>query len=305
MTNNTTATGRKVLAATAIIAGLLCIAVIPKIAMNAQAVILLNVYNFVEQAGNPALMAAPKMVTFWYPFWSVMTMIAGTILLLLAAPIYRNEYWARPIALGLLAIPCVAGAGLIGPIVKFAIDHIMSAVGIMGLGLIPFLIMLLYEKSSGKLKVINFVVFMALGLTAAWNFGNFHGGFRILWSFLIASPKYMIYSYAIGTPVALIGVVMAMLGIPLLAGRSRKGYWLCVSANALFVVGTGTIMLGNPQTLEFYVGTAAGLITLILLLSPKIGGQLVDHKPLLSLNPSSKSSLSNPVVEGNTSVHSQ
>lgn len=283
MTNNTTATGCKVMAITAVIAGLYCIAAIPKIAMNAQGVILLNVYKFVEEAGNPALMAAPKMVTFWYPFWSVLTMVAGIILILLAGSIYRNEYWARPIALGLLAIPCVAGAALIGPIVKFATPYITSSVAIMTLGLIPFLIILLYEKSPGKLKVINFVVFMALGLTAAWNFANFHGGFRILWSFLITSPKYMIYSYAIGTPVILIGVVLAMVGIPLLAGRSRKGYWLCVTANALFTVGTGTVMLGNPQTLEFYVGTAAGLLTLILLLSPKIGGQLVDHKPLLSV----------------------
>lgn len=285
MTNNTSATGRKVMALTVIIAGLICIGVIPKLAMNAQAVILLNVYKFVEQSGNPALMAAPKMVTFWYPFWSALTMVAGTILIFLAGSINRGEYWSRPIALGLLAIPCVAGAGLIGPIVKFATDHMMYAVAIMVLGLIPFLIILLYEQSSNKLKAINFVVFMAIGLTAAWNFGNFHGGFRILWSFLITDPRYMIYSFAVGTPVVLIGVILAMVGIPLLAGRSRKGLWLVASANALFIVGTGTIMLGNTQTLEFYVGTAAGLLTLLLLLSPKIGGQLVDHKPLLSLSP--------------------
>lgn len=285
MTNNTTVSGRKVMAITAIITGLISITVIPKLAMNAQGVILLNVYKFVEQAGNPALMSAPKMVTFWYPFWSALSMIAGTILILLAGAINRGEYWARPIALGLAAIPCVAGAALIGPIVKFATDHIMNSVAMMVLGLIPFLIILLWEQSSGKEKAINFVVFTAIGLTAAWSFANFHGGFRILWSFLITDPRYMIYSYAVGTPVALVGVILALVGLPLLAGRSRKGLWLVAIANALFIVGTGTILVGNPQTTEFYVGVAGGLITLLLLLSPKIGGQLVDHKPLLTLSP--------------------
>lgn len=298
MTNNTTASGRKVMAITAVIAGLLCITVIPKLAMSAQGVILLNVYKFVEASGNPALMAAPKMVTLWYPFWSVLCMVAGTILILLAGAIYRNDYWARPIALGLLAVPCIAGAGLIGPIVKFATDHMMNAVYMMILGLIPFLIILLWEKSSGKLKVINLVVFLLVGFSAAWNFADFHGGFRILWSFLITDPRYVIYHFALGSPVSFIGVILSMVGIPLLAGRSQKGYWLVVSANALFVVGTGLVALNNLQTLEYWVGAATGLIALILMLSPKIGGQLVDHKPLLSLKPvvSDKESHSLPIV---------
>lgn len=298
MTNNTTASGRKVMAITAVISGLLCITLIPKLAMSAQGVILINAYKFVAASGNPAIMAAPKMVTFWYPFWSVLSMVAGTILILLSGAIYRNDYWARPIALGLLAIPCVAGAALIGPIVKFATEHIMNSVAMMILGLIPFLIILLWEKSSGKSKAINFVVFLVIGLTAAWNFADFHGAFRIVWSFLITDPRYMLYTYTLGSATTLIGVILAMVGIPLLAGRSQKGYWLVVSANALFVVGTGLIAIGDPGTLEYYIGVAGGLIAIILLLSPKIGGELVDHKPLLSLKPvvTDKESHSMPIV---------
>ncbi len=289
MTNNTTATGRKVMSITAFVFGLIFIGLVPKMAMDAQAVILMNVYKFIEAAGNPALMAAPKMVTFWYPFWSAFTMMAGVVLILIAGSINRGEYWARPIALGMTAIPCIAGAALIGPIVKFALTHIMTSVSMMLLGLIPFLIILLYEQASMRIKSINFFVFMAIGLTTAWNFGNFHGGFRIMWSFIINDPRIVVQSFAVGTGVMLVGVILAMVGIPLLAARTRAGWWLLVTANGFFFVGTGRVLIGNLQTLEFYVGTAAGLIVLALLLSPKIGGQLVDHRPLLSLKPMDES----------------
>ncbi|MFA5535596.1 MAG: hypothetical protein WDA53_00295 [Bacillota bacterium] len=288
MTNNTTAGQRKIGAITAIVGGLICIFVIPKLAMNAQGVILLNAYKFIAEAGNPAIVAAPKMVTFWYPFWSALSIIAGVILLLLAGPINRGDYWARPFALGMAAIPCISGAALIGPMVKFATDYVMNAVAMMTLGLIPFLMILLLEKASGKQKAISIVVFMALGLTAAWNFANFHGAFRILWSLLMTDPRYMGYSNAIGTPIVIVGVFLALVSIPLLAGRTVKGYWLAVIANALFAVGTGTILTGNYYQAEFYVGTAAGLFTLLLLLSPKIGGTLVDRRPLLSLGSAAK-----------------
>jgi len=278
MQNKTTSTGRFVIVLVVVIAGILLLTLLPSLGMKSMDGVINGAYMKIEKSGNLALVAAPKLVKFFFPFWSGLGMVAGAALLLLAYPIYRGEKWGRPLALGMLAIPSVAGAYMLGPIMFFADKVLWISAVFMLVGLIPYFIVLLYEQNSGKQKTINFFIFTLLGVTAAYNFGNGHSSLRQLMSGLIQDPKTVDHSWALGVVVNWVGVILVLVGIPLLAGRMRAGWWLSTIGIFALFFGTGQLFLGHPSTIEFIVGTSMALVTLILLVMPSIGGTLVDLK---------------------------
>lgn len=278
MQNKTTPTGRLVMVLIVVIAGILLITLLPSLGMKSMDGVLNGAYMKIDKTGNPALLAAPKLVKFFFPFWSGLGMVAGAALLLLAYPIYRGEKWGRPLALGMLAIPSVAGAYMLGPIMFFAKDALWISALFMLVGLIPYFIVLLYEQNSGKQKTINFFIFTLLGVTAAYNFGNGHSSLRQLMSSLIENPKAVDHSFALGVVVNWVGVILILVGIPLLAGRMRSGWWTATIGIFAMFFGTGQLFLGHTSTVEFIVGTSMAIVTLILLIMPSIGGTLIDLK---------------------------
>jgi len=275
MRNNTTSTGRSVMAFVALIAGILLIFLVPDFGTKAMDAVLKGYEVKITKVPDPSLLVpAAKLVTFFFPFWSALCMVAGTALVLLSLPIYRGEYWARPIALGLLAIPSIAGAYMLGPIMFFAKGAISASLIIALTGLIPYFIILLYEKTSISEKLTNFFVFTMLGVTAAYNWGNAHSSLRQLW----ARPESSVvdHAFSLGIVVNWTAVILVLIGIPLLAARKQSGWWLATIGSLSLLIGTGTLYLGHSNVTEFLVGTLMALVTVTLLLIPKISGLLID-----------------------------
>ena len=73
-----------------------------------------------ESLSNAALLELTVwLVTFFFPFWSVLSLVAGIALLVIAKDLYNGEKWARGLALLCLAIPSMGGAYMIVPWMNF------------------------------------------------------------------------------------------------------------------------------------------------------------------------------------------
>ncbi|MBC8503251.1 MAG: hypothetical protein H8D34_00195, partial [Chloroflexi bacterium] len=95
----------------------------------------------------------------FFPVWGGMTVAAGLALLLVAKGLYDGEAWARPAAVGLLAIPSITGAYFSGPVMFFAL-----------IGLVPYFSVLLWgQPGAGGAKTGWFFLFLVFG-------GEWEGG---------------------------------------------------------------------------------------------------------------------------------
>ncbi|MCJ7700791.1 MAG: hypothetical protein MUO62_04340, partial [Anaerolineales bacterium] len=124
------------------------------------------------------------LVSFFYPFWGTMTVLAGIAVFGVAKALYKGEAWARGVALVCLAVPSMGGAYMIVPWMNFVGSKeggFPPAVLIMMIGLIPFFAILLADKGDMKQKFVDFCAFMMLGVTAAYSFANGHAAFRVLY----------------------------------------------------------------------------------------------------------------------------
>jgi len=276
MRNNTTPTSRSVMALVALIVGILLITLVPASGMRAMDAILKGYEVKITAVPDPSqLLPASTVVAFFFPFWTALCMVAGAALIVLSAPIYRGEYWARPIALGLLAVPSIAGAYMFGPTFFFAKDAISDPLIIGLTGIVAYFIILLYEKSSVSEKVINFFVFLMLGAACAYNWTIGHASLRLLWA--NPDPNVVDHAYALGIVVNWTAVLLVMIGIPLLAARKPAGWWLCTVGSFAMFVGSGTLLLAYPDVMDFQAGTLIALVTCILLFIPKISRLMIDN----------------------------
>jgi len=210
--------------------------------------------------------------------WIGLTMLAGVALLILVRPIYRGDYWARPLALGMLAIPSITAAFMFGPVMNSS-KHLAGVDAIILLiGLIPYLIVLLSEQSSGKDKAANTTIFLLLGILIAFAFTNGFSALHELNSRV--DPKFYegeYFMYAVLFPVIWLGCAAAIVGIPLLAGRSKTGWWMVTLGVVAMVLGLAAFSIVNPNA--FYIGNLSlALVVLVLLLLPGVGGRLIDEK---------------------------
>jgi hypothetical protein len=292
MVNNTTPGGHRFMALVACIAGLLSIIVVPELGMRVANIVTKNASMVIQMLNRPALVAAPKLVSFWYPFWSGLCVIAGTVLLLVGLPIYRGEKWGRPLALGALVIPSVFGIYAFWPITFFsrevfgeialgqmsffAKELLVFPATIAVIGILPFFIILFLEKSSVNNKLVKFLVFGLLGITTSLSFMNGHTAMRMLWSNIIADPQIIDKALAVGTVVNWVAVIVIIVGIPLLAGRMRTGWFLCIMGSLAMLMGTGTLLAGYWGTWDFRIGTALTIVSFILLVMPGVSTRLVD-----------------------------
>lgn len=277
MRNDTTPKGRLIMAIVALLAGLIIIFGIPNISIKVMDSILKSLDAKILQTNDPTLISAKTVFTFFFPFWTGLTVVGGALLLLLALPIYRGEKWARPIALVLLAVPAILGAYMFGPIMFFAKPLIAYAGIVAMLGLIPYFIILLCEKSSTSDKLINFLLFLFIGIETAYSFTNGHSSLRMFLGWAEGAARTTeYYLYAFGIPVIWFGVLMAIVGIPLYAGRRNSGWWLVTGGSFIMLLGTIIFYLAKPNG-WFTTGIALTLISFILLLIPSIGGRPISE----------------------------
>lgn len=276
MQNNSTQMQRLIIVVVMIISAILMLTILPAGVIKASGNVLVGAYAKYEILQLPLIITAPTMIKFFFPLWASLSMVAGAIALFLAVPVYRGEKWARPLALGTFAIPSIAGAYMLGPIIYFSVDQIYISITYMAIGMISYFVILLGEVSPLITKLKNFVFFALLGVTIAFTFANAHTALRMQMAMYLHDPTNMDKTYPLGVIVGFIGVVITLIGLPILAGRSNAGWWLVTSGLATMMVSVLWFFIAHTDISEFLIGVVLCLASLILLFLPQVGGQLID-----------------------------
>lgn len=277
---------RKIVIGIVIIAALLMIVVVPFVAFD-----LVNPIVNYQQAriaqftaeGNPSaplLTLTTWLVSFFFPFWGTLSVLAGLALLVIARPLYQGETWARGAALLCLSIPAMGGAYMIVPWMNFvwsAEGGFPPALFIMVIGLVPYFTLLLADKGDRTQKVVNFFVFLMLGVSSAEAFANGHAAFRILYGHP-SRPQF-------GEGIAItffawlglwVGAAFTIAAIYLLGQRRRSGWYLAVIGGLITFVVSGATHYVRHATIDYLLGSLMGLSIVLMLIVPEVRMRLLN-----------------------------
>lgn len=277
---------RLVVVTLVVIAAILMIAVIPFIGFDMVNPIVKAQQARIEKftAENnpqaPLLAYTVWLVSFFFPFWSTMSLIGGIILLVIALPFYRGERWTRGLALLCLAIPSIGGAYMIVPWMNFigsAQGGFPPAVTIMTVGLIPYFVILLAEKVDVTQKVVEFLVFLMLGVTAAENFANGHAAYRILFG----HPARPLFAEGIaityfGWLALWVGMALCIAAIYLLGEKKVSGWYAGLIGGLVTLVASGATHYVRHATNDYLYGALMGLSIVVMLVIPVFKQRLLD-----------------------------
>lgn len=268
-----------------VLAALLMIFVVPFIAFDLVNPIVGYQQARIEQftlEGNPSaplLTLTTWLVSFFFPFWGTMSLVAGLALLVIVWPLYRGESWARGWALLCLAVPAMGGAYMIVPWMNFVgtvEGGFPPAVSIMAIGLIPYFTLLLADKGDRIQKVVDFLVFLMLGVSSAEAFANGHAAFRILYGHP-SRPQFgegiaITYFGWLGLWVSA-GLTIA--AIYLLGQRKASGWYTAVIGGLIAFVVSGATHYVRHATLDYLYGSLMGLSIVIMLVIPLFKARLL------------------------------
>jgi hypothetical protein len=244
----------------------------------------------------PLLAYTVWLVSFFFPFWSTMSVLAGLALLVIALPLFRGERWTRGLALLCLAVPSIGGAYMIVPWMNFigsAQGGFPPAVPIMMIGLIPYFAILLAEKVSFSQKVVDFLVFLMLGVTAAENFANGHAAFRILFG----HPKRPLFAEGIaitffGWLALWVGMALCIGAIYLLGQKKMAGWYAGMIGGVITLVASAATHYVRHATNDYLYGALMGLSIVVMLVIPFFKQRLIGEPyeegnslPRVALNP--------------------
>ena len=267
-----------------VIAAILMIAVIPFIGFDMVNPIVkaqqIRIEKFTAE-GNPQaplLALTVWLVSFFFPFWSTMSFIAGIVLLVIALPFYRGERWTRGLALLCLAVPSIGGAYMIVPWMNFIGGGFPPAVTMMTIGLIPYFAILLAEKVDLTQKVVDFLVFLMLGVTAAENFANGHAAYRILFG----HPARPLFAEGIaityfGWLTLWVGMALCIAAIYLLGEKKMSGWYAGMIGGLVTLMGSAAIHYVRHATNDYLYGALMGLSIVIMLLIPVFKQRLLTE----------------------------
>jgi hypothetical protein len=278
---------RQIVVGLVIIAAILMIVVIPFMSFDMVNPIVkaqqVRIEKFTAE-GNPQaplLAYTVWLVSFFYPFWGTLSVIAGIVLLVIALPLFRGERWTRGLALLCLAIPSIGGAYMIVPWMNFVGSTqggFPPAVLIMSIGLIPYFALLLAEKVDLTQKVVDFLVFLMLGVTAAENFANGHAAFRILFG----HPARPLFAETIaityfGWLALWIAMAFCIAAIYLLGEKKISGWYAGLIGGLVTVVASGATHYVRHTTNDYLYGALMGLSIVIMLLIPLFKQRLLKE----------------------------
>lgn len=274
-----------------VIAAILMITVVPFIGFDMSNPIVQGQQARIEKfkaEGTPemAVQAALLELTVWlvsffYPFWSVLSLVAGIALLVIAKDLYNGEKWARGLTLLCLAIPSMGGAYMIVPWMNF-VGSVQGgfppAVIIMSIGLIPYFALLLLEKGDWMQKFVDFAVFLMLGVASAESFANGHAAFRILYG----HPKRPLFAEGISITYVgwfglWIGAALTIAAIYLLGNRKLSGWYYGLIGGLVTLVASGATHYVRHATNDYLYGALMGLSIVVMLLIPVFKKRLLNE----------------------------
>ncbi|RLD09701.1 MAG: hypothetical protein DRI56_03775 [Chloroflexota bacterium] len=276
---------RKIVIGVVLVAAVLMIAVVPFMAFNMVNPILeLQLERIAQfQADGNAkwhlLTLTTWLVSFFYPFWATLSALAGVALFVIAKPLFKGEGWARGLALICLAMPSIGGAYMIVPWMNFVGSKeggFPPAVFIMVVGLIPYFAILLAEKVDFKQKLVDFFVFLMLGVTSAESFANGHAAFRVLYG----HPKRPMFAEGISiTYFGWVGLwvawILLTIAIYKLGTRKESGWYLMLIGGAIAMLVGGATHYVRHATVDYLLNSAMGLSLVVMALIPLVKERLL------------------------------
>lgn len=229
----------------------------------------------------PLLTLTVWLVSFFYPFWSTLSVVAGLVLLVIALPLFRGERWTRGLALLCLAVPAIGGAYMLVPWLNF-VGSVQGgfppAITIMMIGLIPYFTILLADKVDRTQKIVDFLVFLMLGVTAAENFANGHAAYRILFG----HPGRPLFAEGIaityfGWLALWVGMGLCIAAIYLLGEKKISGWYVGLIGGLVTVVSSGATHYVRHTTNDYLLGALMGLSIVAMLLIPLFKKRLLTE----------------------------
>jgi len=221
------------------------------------------------------------LVSFFFPLWGTLTVLAGIALLFVLKPLYNGEAWARGLALFCLSFPSIGGAYMIVPWMNFVgtkYGGFPPATIIMMIGLIPYFAILLGDKGDVKQKIVDFLAFMAIGVTASYCFANGHAAFRVLYG----HPQRPMF--AEGIAITFFGWIGLWVGWWLLTAaiyklglRKESGWYLMLIGGAITVVAGFATAWVRHATVDYYLNGFLGLACVVLALIPLFKERLLTE----------------------------
>lgn len=278
MLERTSRQTRMVVVGVVVVAALLMILLVPFISFDMVNPIVgyqqerIAQFKADENPQWPLLTLTTWLVSFFFPFWGTMSVIAGIALLVVVVPLLNGKTWARGAALLALAVPSMGGAYMIVPWMNFVGTKeggFPPAVITMMIGLIPYFTILLAEKVDGKQRIADFLVFLMLGVTAAESFANGHAAFRILYGHpqrpLFAEGIAITFFGWLGLWVAFgfLAAAIYQLGV-----RKEKGWYFAMIGAIIALLFGGVTHYVRHATLDYLYNSLMGLSLVVMLALP-------------------------------------
>jgi hypothetical protein len=143
------------------------------------------------------------------------------------------------------------------------------AVSIMAIGLIPYFTLLLADKGDVTQKVVDFLVFLMLGVSSAEAFANGHAAFRILYG----HPSRPLFGEGIaityfGWLGLWVSAGLTIAAIYLLGRRSESGWYAAIIGGLVALVVSGATHYVRHATLDYLYGALMGLSLVVMMLIP-------------------------------------
>jgi len=295
MTNLTTSRGRLIMAVTSVLAGLFMMFAVPFLAVQTLNPALHSLVEvFQVQQPNGVWDTPVPILNVTYHVWIGLSFFGGAALLILAKYIWLGEKWARPVALGILAIPSIGGMTMTIPWTVLVMRDAFGtptdagmppALIIMTIGLIAYYIVLLTEKAEWRTKVAQIVVFTMLGVVAGFIFMNAQHGVR----FFLGRPSAPFIEGTESNPQLFLGgfvlyaaSILFPLAIGFLAARKRQGWHLALLASivtfaAQLITYFDRVAVKPTSSVEWMKGSLLSLSLLIILLIPFFKNRLFDQ----------------------------
>ncbi|MFU8772120.1 MAG: hypothetical protein ACNA8H_06845 [Anaerolineales bacterium] len=222
----------------------------------------------------------PYLVSLFFPLWLGLGVAASVAVLVIARAYYRGEKWARGVALLCFAFPSMGGAYMMIPTINFIGfgTYVFYTMIIALLGLIPYFTILLAEKADLLQKLVNFFVFLALGIQAAHSFTNSHAALRIQWMHP-ARPVWPADTWVLwlGPQTMWWGTIALILAIVFLGMRKKAGWYLALIGGLVTMITNYWIHFVRGVTTDYILGGTLGLIVVILMLIPAFKERLYDQ----------------------------
>ncbi|CAG1003342.1 hypothetical protein ANAEL_03144 [Anaerolineales bacterium] len=190
MTNESTKTQRILMAVVAVVGGLYLMLIAPTQAMQTVKIALDQVLLRLVPHDADFYPAVPVLSTT-FSAWIIAFVFSGALLVVLAKKLYDGVKWARAAALGLFAIPSVAGITMMIPwfvlvlaeypekgVPPHTINGMPPAMPILFVNLLFYFIILLADQDTLKNKALKVIPYTALGIVSGMVFMNGQHGVR-------------------------------------------------------------------------------------------------------------------------------